>query len=340
MGLAMSVEGVNDAIQKTSRWSFVSAGIGWLAGVIFGVPGVVNLATANGYGPDIVRGIALLLAGLIVVPPVTAAIRQRVPLLRPPWVPPVAFLAITTIGFGFAQTVMPTGAALDAYIKSAVADASADLARGDEKSARSRISDFAGDAQTHPALAVLIARMDAADAAADAKKKLADDAKAAAAAETTANSSTQASASDSAAPPKERAWHYETTNDAMRGTTTKIAMVLSSDELQFDFPYAGGSTVGLMIRNTAGHEDVGLRVDKGQFICNPFGGAVPVKFDNGPVEKFTCQSTTDGDTSIIFLSPAKRFIRQLRNSQNLTVEPTFFNAGAHQVTFNTIGLKW
>ena len=143
-----------------------------------------------------------------------------------------------------------------------------------------------------------------------------------------------------AAAPDSSNWHYHVTPDEMRGTTIKSAFLAADNELQFDFPYAGGSTVTIMLRDTAGHDDVALVLDKGQFVCNPFGGTVPAKFDDGPIEKFACNSTSDGSSTVMFLHPPSRFISRLRSSRRLIIEPEFFQAGTLQVTFNITGLKW
>lgn len=135
-------------------------------------------------------------------------------------------------------------------------------------------------------------------------------------------------------------WGYDATPDAMRGTVTRRAWVASEDHPQFEFPYAGGSTLTLILQNRGGRDDIVLSVDKGQFLCSPYRGQVSVKFDRGPVQKFGCLQPSDGRSNAIFIVPARRFISQLRGAGRVTVEAEFFQAGRRQVTFQTNGLRW
>ena len=136
-------------------------------------------------------------------------------------------------------------------------------------------------------------------------------------------------------------WAYDDRHDAMRGTTMRLAWVASDTHPTFDFPYAGGSTLTLQLRHRGASDDVMLFLDRGQFICQPFGeGHVSVKFDDGPVQRFGCGEASDGRATVIFLMPAGRFISQLRKAHRVIIEAEFYQSGSHQITFQTAGLKW
>ena len=47
-------------------------------------------------------------------------------------------------------------------------------------------------------------------------------------------------------PSPAQAWQYTETKDQMRGIVTSYATVQSTNQLDFDFPYRGGSTVTLL----------------------------------------------------------------------------------------------
>jgi hypothetical protein len=137
-------------------------------------------------------------------------------------------------------------------------------------------------------------------------------------------------------------WTYSQDKDAMRGTTTRYASLDSDNSAEFDFPYQGGSTATLQVRQRP--ED-GLRillsVTKGQFLCNSFTNTtVSVKFDNGPVKKFGCSDTAAGNTDVIFIENPSTFLKALRASKSAMIEPQFFQAGGRQFTFDTSGLEW
>lgn len=137
-------------------------------------------------------------------------------------------------------------------------------------------------------------------------------------------------------------WSYSDERDQMRGRTNKYAELPSENEQEFAFPYNGGSHLTIFLQEFQKPEtDVLLRLEKGQFVCHSFsGGRVSVRFDNGPVRKFSCSETSDGDTTAIFLSPAASFVAALKKSSTATIEAEFFEEGVRQYTFDTRGLKW
>ena len=89
----------------------------------------------------------------------------------------------------------------------------------------------------------------------------------------------------SAVPPADVStnWTYQTSDDAMRGTTTKYAATEALNEIHLDFPY-GDQTPELMLRKRPQDGlNVMLRTDA-QVLCNSFTDSyVSVKFDNGPI---------------------------------------------------------
>jgi hypothetical protein len=160
----------------------------------------------------------------------------------------------------------------------------------------------------------------------------------------TASSGTNGEANSASAPEGAAAskWTYSEERDEMRGRTNKYAQLVSENEQEFDFPYNGGSHLNIFLQKFQKPDtEVLLRLEKGQFVCHSFtGGSVSVRFDGGPVRKFGCSETSDGDTSTIFLHPAGTFVAALKKSSKATVEAEFFQEGVRQFIFDTSGLKW
>jgi hypothetical protein len=135
-------------------------------------------------------------------------------------------------------------------------------------------------------------------------------------------------------------WRYSEDADKMRGTVTKFAAVDSQNQLQFDFPYQGGSVGTLMLRKSSRYgSDVILRIDRGQFSCF-MDCAVHVKFDNGKVERLGANSAADGSTGVIFLSPYGHIVSRLKQAKRVIIEADYFQHGSQQLEFNVVGLKW
>lgn len=136
-------------------------------------------------------------------------------------------------------------------------------------------------------------------------------------------------------------WHYETRKDEMRGETSSFASILSSNSLDFAFPYKGGSTAKLTLRQTGDDLAIMLVIDRGQFTCfSAEADRVVMKFDSGPVLHYSCDRAADGSSNVVFLGPVHMILRQLKGAQQLTVEAQFFHEGQRQIKFHTAGLKW
>lgn len=133
-------------------------------------------------------------------------------------------------------------------------------------------------------------------------------------------------------------WDYESEVDEMDGSTTKTAIVISSNVVEFDFPYNGGSTLNICVRHAKKYgTDVIIGVSKGQFSANEFNGTnyVTIRFDENAPIKFSTLESSDGSSDILFLESPKKFIRLAKNAKTIKVEAPFFRDGWRVFTFNT-----
>ena len=146
-------------------------------------------------------------------------------------------------------------------------------------------------------------------------------------------------ADDAEAAPASK-WTYEDQKDELRGITSHFAMLESENTLNFGFPY-GDSTGKMVLRRKGKSSDVMIQISGGQFLCNAFNGdTVVVKFDDDAIRHFECAESSDGDTKVIFLRNAGRFVKGLKESSRVQIEAQFFQAGLQQLAFNSAGLKW
>ena len=135
-------------------------------------------------------------------------------------------------------------------------------------------------------------------------------------------------------------WDYNESRDEMRDDVSKFATLRSENELDFEFPYNGGSgaVIGLR-RNKTDGLDAYIKVDKGQFLCNGFSGtSISVKFDDGPVQQFSCTDSSSGETEYAFITNSQRFLTALKGSERVMIEAEFFQYGRGQYTFESAGL--
>ena len=137
-------------------------------------------------------------------------------------------------------------------------------------------------------------------------------------------------------------WEYNESVDEMSEKTTFFATLTSDNEVNFDFPYDGGSSLSITVRQDPKYgKDVYFRISKGQF-SNSYNGSVSVKFGNGSIEKYNCSGSSDADTGILFLNGnVSSFIKKLKTAKQIKVQASFFQEGDRTFTFTTpVGLEW
>lgn len=134
-------------------------------------------------------------------------------------------------------------------------------------------------------------------------------------------------------------WIYDTTFNAMDDSKTTIATIKAVNIEEFGFPYNGGSTFQLTLRKQGKNTDVYLRVSKGQFMSAYTNGIIVRFGDNKPI-KFSYNEPADGSSDLIFINNESRFINELKKSNYIKIEVTFFNEGNRILQFFTEGLNW
>jgi len=136
-------------------------------------------------------------------------------------------------------------------------------------------------------------------------------------------------------------WIYSQNEDKMTSRITYTASIDAKDELDFPFPYNGGSVARILVRHKRGENDVLLMVSKGQFNSNIVDGAtVKVRFDHEKAKTYSCASPSDGSTEAIFINSSNKFIQKLKKVKRVLIEAEFYNNGLKQMEFNVHGFKW
>jgi hypothetical protein len=135
-------------------------------------------------------------------------------------------------------------------------------------------------------------------------------------------------------------WIYEKKLDKMSGDTLFFASNVAREKVQLPFPYDGGSTVYLTIRNTKGEYYEYLYVMHGTFRTEFEDDQYwRVKFDDEEPSTFrTSEPAGNDDHQMVFLEPEVKFIEKIKKSEMLLVEAHFRLAGKKIVEFNIAGL--
>ncbi|MFC3506741.1 zinc ribbon domain-containing protein [Acinetobacter pseudolwoffii] len=153
-------------------------------------------------------------------------------------------------------------------------------------------------------------------------------------------STTQATESENVKP---KNWQYETSKDEMRGIESKFATTVSTNTVDFDFPYNGGSKLILALRKRGSEVDVMVSITKGQILCGIQNCEAAFKFDDGAVQSVTMSEPDNHSSDLLFIAYDKtesKIISQLKNSKKLVIEIPFYQEGRKQFTFDVSGLEW
>ena len=144
------------------------------------------------------------------------------------------------------------------------------------------------------------------------------------AAEVTAGTDQRSDKADEA--PKAK-WVYNTQSDEMRGSAAKFATLNSENTINFDFPYGEQPGILTVRRDPQYGLDVMFSIPSGQILCHGFGDSyINVKFDDGPIRKFNCNSASDGSSEVSFIVSPRQFLTSLKSAKRTVIEAEFYQA--------------
>lgn len=136
----------------------------------------------------------------------------------------------------------------------------------------------------------------------------------------------------------QRHWQISKWTDEMTDKETKVASIVSSNKVNFDFPYEGGSTLKMSIREKNNTIDVYFRISKGQFVCSEYSGTdnITIRFDDEPAKKYKASESSTNDSEIIFIArtaDAKAILNKCKTAKTIKVQTNFYSEGSRVFTF-------
>ncbi len=135
-------------------------------------------------------------------------------------------------------------------------------------------------------------------------------------------------------------WTYSEHEDKMTSKKTYFASIDANEELQFDFPYDGGSTATIALRKGKNGNEVLLSVSKGQFNTGVDGSEVTVRFDQNKAITFSCSEPSDNSSDLLFINNATKFIANAKKAKKMIIQAEFYQSGLQTMEFDIVGLKW
>lgn len=136
-------------------------------------------------------------------------------------------------------------------------------------------------------------------------------------------------------------WQYSEEEDKMTSEKVYYAANISPDDLQFKFPYNGGSTATFHVRNKEKQNEVMLNISKGQFMTSIMEQkALRIRFDDNKPITVNYNGPSDGSHDWIFLSSGKKILSMLKTAKHMIIEVEFYNEGMRQINFDVENFKW
>jgi hypothetical protein len=134
-------------------------------------------------------------------------------------------------------------------------------------------------------------------------------------------------------------WSYSQDADTMSKGTSYYARVLSSNTVNFSFPYAGEQHARITLRTDPRHgKDVIFRIEKGQILCNSYENCtVLVRFDDERATNYTAVGAADNSTETIFLRNYGRFVEKMQKAKRLRISANIYQQGAPVFEFDVSG---
>ena len=136
-------------------------------------------------------------------------------------------------------------------------------------------------------------------------------------------------------------WNYSNDEDKMSGEQQYFSSTTSINKIDFEFPYDGGSTFRLIIRNMGRGNEVLMIVSNGQFLTSITSSEkARIKLDGGSVLNYNFRSSNDGSVDVIFFNSSNKLISALKTSKKIMIEVPFYQAGRQIIYFDVEGLIW
>lgn len=134
-------------------------------------------------------------------------------------------------------------------------------------------------------------------------------------------------------------WSYSKVADAMSEGTTYHASVLSTNTVEFDFPYTGAQNAQLSLRDDPRKgKDVIFRIEKGQILCHSSEDCtVLVRFDDEKATNYSAVGAADNSTEIIFIQNYNKFVEKMLKAKQVRISINIYQQGAPVFEFDVSG---
>ena len=131
-------------------------------------------------------------------------------------------------------------------------------------------------------------------------------------------------------------WQYTQAEDKMIGGTSYHATVLSTNTVNFGFPYNGLQNATLHLRSSPkSGKNLLFSLEKGQILCNSYDGcSILVRFDNEKATTYSATAAADNSTEIIFIDNYSKFVEKMMKAKRVLISTNIYQQGAPVFEFD------
>ena len=124
----------------------------------------------------------------------------------------------------------------------------------------------------------------------------------------------------------------------MTGKLTKFEEFESGNTVQFAFPYQGGTTARLVLRNHPQYgKDIFMQISKGQLMCHSFSTcSISISIDGGPVFTVFGKGSEDESSRTVFLDWG--LAAKIKGAKSIKIQPPIFQNGRPVFEFDLTGI--
>lgn len=130
--------------------------------------------------------------------------------------------------------------------------------------------------------------------------------------------------------PPDNQWTYKQGADPMQKGLIYQAQILSTNTVNFDFPYSGPQHGVLTLRTHPRHgKEIIFNIERGQFLCSSYNGCtVLIRFDDEEPVKYSASTTADRSSETIFIGNYSRFVGKMLKSKRIRISADIYKENA------------
>lgn len=131
-------------------------------------------------------------------------------------------------------------------------------------------------------------------------------------------------------------WIYQQSADPMKKGLVYQAQILSTNTVNFDFPYSGSQHGALTLRTHPRYgKDIIFNIERGQFLCPSYEGCtVLIRFDDEEPVKYSASTTADHSSETIFIQNYNKFVGKMLKSKRVRISANIYQESAPVFEFN------